>query len=188
MFFSFLPGDPPEWKMILSKNGITVYNKPVGKKGLNATKSVTIFKAPIQKVVKTIKDVKLHPLLIDHCLQTEVIKETGDSVVLFYEQYDMPWPAQDRDIVVQTKVNHVSPNKTYIQSKVIHSTFKQSSEFIRITEFDAEWKIIALDENRTYIEYVALVNPEGDLPLWIVNLFLGQVPYNSMQQLHRYFD
>jgi len=189
VFSPFLQLQQNDWHLAKQKDGITVYTKAVDQSGLKSTKVVSLFEISRKRFLKEIINVELHDELIDNCQNVALIKNSGDSLIVFYEQFDLPWPAGDRDVVVQMKVKaNTKPNESEVESLALSNVFEPKKSFIRIKNFKANWKIIELSPNKIYVEYIATLHPEGTVPLWVVNLFLADVPHNSFKKLKKHLD
>jgi len=60
-------------------------------------------------------------------------------------------------------------------------------KFVRITEHYDITTIIPIEENRVKVVMQGYTDPGGNIPTWIVNMFIADGPYESMLALKKIF-
>ena len=56
-------------------------------------------------------------------------------------------------------------------------------DFIRLKTAKGSWEITPLKDNKTQIKYQVMADPEGSLPPMIINMFIVDGPYTTLQNL-----
>jgi len=54
---------------------------------------------------------------------------------------------------------------------------------VRVQKNRTTWAIKPIAKNKNKCEYFLLLDPAGDVPAWIINLFISEGPYNSLVKL-----
>lgn len=54
---------------------------------------------------------------------------------------------------------------------------------VRLSHFIANWRIKILNDQKMHIQYIVEVDPGGDLPAWINNMFIVTGPYKTFMNL-----
>ena len=49
-----------------------------------------------------------------------------------------------------------------------------------------KWEVETVDDKNVLVSYQFLADPEGSLPSWIINMFLVDDPFKTMQNLREY--
>ena len=71
-----------------------------------------------------------------------------------YEYYDVPWPATDRDIILQTLI-HYDSNKNAILIKQAGKPgyLPEKNNMVRVPEYHGLWKLIVQSNGTIYYEF-----------------------------------
>ena len=56
---------------------------------------------------------------------------------------------------------------------------------VRVKNGKATWYFITLPNGKTKGEYELFFDPEGNIPSWIINLFITEGPYVTMVNMQR---
>ena len=91
-----------------------------------------------------------------------------------------PWPIDNRDFVVNVKVQQDAKTKVVTQVSTNMPTFiKKKDGHVRITQFQALWTLTPMKNGIVNCEYQLLVNPGGNIPAWLVNLAAVDGPFET---------
>ncbi len=176
------------WKLQLNKNNIQVYTAKPANASVNAVKAHTVFSVDPNKVLSFLISPTMHVKNLPNCKSSTLLKNMGDTNYYFHQQYDLPWPVADREVVYLFKVKHLPNNCIAITSQSMHNYIPPNKGYIRITQFEAQWKLTTLPLTKTDAHYMALANPAGSIPAWFLNLFMVDGPYTSFKLMHEYFN
>lgn len=104
----------------------------------------------------------------------------------YYVTFDFPFPFDDRDLMVHSQHWIDSTDGVYHSiSKAEKDTVLVSDGFVRINEFESTWDISPRPNGELFIDYKALSNPGGDIPTWLVNLFIAKGPLETMKRFRQ---
>jgi hypothetical protein len=176
------------WTKKLDKNNIQVYTAKPPKAAVNAVKAHTVFNTSPDKVLAFLLSPAMHTKNLPNCKFSTLLKNNGDTAYYFHQQYDLPWPVMDREVVYLFKVKRHANKNISISSEVMADLIPRNKNYIRITEFAAQWQLNIVSANKTDALYMALANPAGSIPAWFLNMFLVDGPYQSFKSMHDYFN
>jgi hypothetical protein len=176
-----------KWEQKLNKKNIEIYSAKMPKAGLNAVKAHSTFKVSGNDIVNYLLSTERQIKDIPNCVYSKILKQEGDSVFIFYQKYDLPWPISDRDIVYKVVITKTA-SSIIVNSEVIPNYLPINPHFIRVKELVAHWDLTNKPGNITDACYMVIANPAGSIPAWFLNLFLVDGPYNSFKLMHAHFD
>ena len=188
IFISFLlPWSPVfaqenQWELKKDEDGITVYTRSVENSNINEFKASTKISTSVETIFNIILDVKNYPDWIEDVNYAEKIYQ-HDSQIGMYYQLAMPWPVKDRDITLVSKFKKLADNSTHFQLSYSSELKDENDDFIRITEINGEWLITPINEGNCEVSYRFLADPRGSLPAWVVNIFIVDGPFKTLQNL-----
>jgi hypothetical protein len=175
-----------DWKQVKDKNGIQVYRSGSDDSRLKMFKGVTIM--PLENIfaflalMEDYEDTSwLH--MVTHI---EAVGETTESTRKVYTQTSLPWPVKDRDVFTDVVI-------TQSEDYGLHLVYQQSdnpgvvnADYIRIKEAFGYFSVVPIAGTRDVIvTYSAMLDPEGFVPLWAVNIIAGDVAYFTMDRMRK---
>lgn len=174
------------WTLQKSKDSIDVYTQLTPDSKYKSIKVITTFQSTLPTIVGLITDVDSYSKWINNCTQSKLLKSAGDSTIIFYENYYLPWPASDRDMIVHLKIKY-NDTKTSVTltSRGDADYIPGKDGAVRIPEFEGSWKLSLQPNGKIFGEYMAMINPGGYIPAWLVNMFLTNGPYDSIVNMKK---
>ena len=174
-----------DWQLKKEADGITVYTRSVKDTDINEFKASTQLDSSQETIFKIILDVENYPKWIEDISYAEKIYHRYSQIGMYY-QLGMPWPIKDRDITLVSKYKKLADNSTLFELSYNSELKAVDDDFIRIKEISGEWHIKPLSKNSCEVTYRFLADPEGALPAWVVNIFIVDGPFKTMQNLEQY--
>lgn len=140
--------------------------------------------ARISQIAGVLMDVKDH---VRWAYQTKVaylIKQESPEVLYYYTEIKVPWPFENRDLVVRMDLSQDSGSRVLtVHADVVGGLVPLHKGIVRVPFSRAVWTISPLDSTRIHVRYEVQINPGGSVPAWLVNLFAANGPYDSFQKL-----
>ncbi|MDH5366951.1 MAG: START domain-containing protein [Cyclobacteriaceae bacterium] len=109
-----------------------------------------------------------------------VLKTINEKELIYYCEVDAPWPIAHRDLIFRFKMSQDST------TKVLTVTLKQLPEYIpvkkdivRVPKAESILTVTPLSESKVKVNYTIHVDPGGEVPAFIVNLFAVQGPWQT---------
>jgi ribosome-associated toxin RatA of RatAB toxin-antitoxin module len=171
------------WELRKNKNGIKVYTRKIKNSNLVEFKAITTLNTSLQKAIKIIDDVASYPEWMANLQQSKTIKKISDTERYDYYEIIVPWPFENRDMLVSVK-------SLFPQNNIIHLELINHPEYIpvqqnkvRIEKAKGSWNILSIDERTTKITYQLYSDPGGNIPAWIINLLIVDGPYETLMNL-----
>ena len=165
------------WTLRKEKNGIQVYTKKRTESNIYMYRVKTKINAPVQKVYEQVIDFRENLKYMELVDSLSFLNHREDISYINYMRFDMPWPVTNREMVMEMDV-HRHKDSIHLVSNDLPGYVEQNTNYIQVEDFSEEW-FIKYDENEkiTHITIQGWVNPGGDIPAWIVNLFSVRTPF-----------
>jgi ribosome-associated toxin RatA of RatAB toxin-antitoxin module len=172
------------WKLRKSKNGIEVYTRKVKNSNLIEFRATTTLHASLLKARKIIDDVESYPVWMANLGKSRTIKKISNTERYDYFEIKVPWPFENRDMVLQVK-------SLFPKNNIIHIELMNSPDYIpvkqnrvRIREAKGSWHFLSIEKNKTKVTYQLYNNPGGNIPTWVIDLLIVEGPYQTLMNFH----
>jgi hypothetical protein len=173
--FSGVWADDTGWKKIGASKGIVGYTRPSPKSSVDEMKGVGIIDAPVSVVEALIRDVPAGTEYLYKCKESSIVnipefKSTTDTKY-FYNVTSMPYPVSDRDVVAKGSWSiDKSTGTVYLHAEGIKSDYNMDKKRVRMPIVVADYILVPKGPDKTEVTYIALGDPGGNLPSFVVNL------------------
>lgn len=172
------------WKFHSEKEGIKVYTSEVAGSKIKALKVECNFQATLPHLVAVLMDVKNATEWVYKTKSVTLLKQVSPSELYYHSEVSMPWPIANRDFVAHLTVTQNPETKVVtIDGPVVPGYVAKKKDVIRIEKSTGKWLLIPINDHETKIEYTLQVDPGGDIPAWLVNLFASEGPVQSFKGL-----
>lgn len=164
------------WKKIGESNGIVGYTRPTPKSSIDEIKAVGIVDAPVAVVEAVLRDFPAQKEYMYLCKQSYVITDSPDlknttDLLYSYNLTDMPMPVKDRDAVARVVFTiDKATDILYIHGEGIKNSYNLNKGNIRMPLVTLDYTLVPKGPDKTEMTYLALADPGGNLPSFIVNM------------------
>jgi ribosome-associated toxin RatA of RatAB toxin-antitoxin module len=174
-----------EWELKKAADGITVYTRSVENSNIKEFKASTKLNSSTETIFKIILDVENYPKWIADIDYAERVYQRENEIGMYY-QLGLPWPIKDRDVTLVSKYETLPDNSILFQLSNNSDLKGEDTDFIRIKEIKGQWLIKYLDKENCQVAYQFMADPEGFLPAWVVNIFIVDGPFKTLENLDKY--
>lgn len=172
------------WKLQGEKDGIKSYTREVPNSKIKAIKLETTFQAPLNQLVGVLLDIKSSPEWAYKTRSATVLKQVSPTEVYYYTELSMPWPVANRDFVGHLIASQNPDTKVVtIDGPVVPDYVPKKKDLVRIEKSVGKWVLTPLNDRETKVEYILQVDPGGNAPAWLVNMFASEGPTQSLKNL-----
>ena len=172
------------WKLSTDKEGIKVYTSLVPGSKIKAIKVVSTLDATPSELVAMVMDIKNSPAWVYHTKSAALIKQVSPSELYYYSEVNLPWPVANRDFVAHLMVTQNPDTKVVtIAGPVVPGLVPEKKGIVRIERSNGKWTITPTGNGQINVEYSIFVDPGGDLPSWLVNMFATEGPLQIFRNL-----
>jgi len=171
-------------KLSIHKNNIKVWTYPQQSSPVFLYKAETTFNVPLEKAAALILDVDHAVKWVPYVGSVKVLsRDDQKGEFLLYMVLDFPFPLKDRDLVVQGKMSKDAQGIISIQNKAIKKGYLLNKNYVRLNQYEGDWSFQKLGPQKVKVSTYGYANPEGSIPLSVVNMFVQQQPYQMLQKM-----
>ena len=173
-----------DWTFLYKKDGIEVFTDD----GMPPTyRAEGVLDVDIVDIIAVFSDVPRRTEWVRYLGESRVITENHVDKVWVYSRYRLPWPANDRDSLIETR--YTKDFKTG-ELTVRFNTIEVNGEpprkgIVRVPKADGTLSLKVLGPGKTFVRYEVNLDQGGWLPLWICNHFIRDAPLQMLQAMRR---
>ncbi len=119
-----------------------------------------------------------------------MIAGNQEQHVWIYSRYHLPWPAEDRDSIIESTINtdYGLGEVTIAFRSVTDARVPSINDVVRVPTADGHVFLKNIAKDRVFIRYEVKMDPGGWLPEWVSNQFTKNVPINTLTALKAQVD
>ncbi len=170
-----------DWKLAKDKNGIKVYTRTQTGSKNKEFKAYTTVNAPIAKVEAKLGDVDNFDEWMNDVINPRQVKKVSNNEYYNYIELKVPFPFDNRDMVLHVKKSNVNGVITLDQTSAPTEEEAKKGK-VRMTVASGKW-ILTPEGNTTKIEYTFSADPAGSIPTWVVNMFVVDGPVTTLSNM-----
>ena len=189
-FCILLPGRAmsQNWEVVANEDGIQTWQAEVPGTSVFLVRAKATINQPISKVFTVINanDIALKKRWIDMLIDVKFI-DNGAGNHREYHDYDFPWPANNRDLVLEFKSELKPENRSVIvkiDSIQLPNFPEEQSTGVR-GEAHFNYTLTHLGPGKTGLDVEVWADPRGYLPKFMVNMVNRQWPLKTLRNLER---
>lgn len=176
-----------KWEVVEREAGITVSQRwPEGYE-LPIIKGVGVVDANIYEILAVMADIDRMCEWLHSCKQARLIEQKGAFDRITYNRFDLPWPLDDRDAVLQSRIT-VEQKKEFILIKywdLKNSSVKPVEDVVRVPQMKGFYMLEKLGDDKTRVTYQGEARPGGLVPDWVVAQSGRNIPLESIKKLRQ---
>ncbi len=179
--------DEDGWKLAKLKDGIEIYTRSVESSKIKEYKVITTITAEPKKLVEILMDVDSYTNWMAFVKETYLIDMPSKEEFYVYTEVKVPWPFKNRDDITKSVVSYDSLTGSYTVDIYLEPEYLPEKEgIVRMYEGGGLWRFTPLGDGETEAFHRFRADPGGNIPAWIVNMFLVDGPYKTMLGLKRF--
>jgi hypothetical protein len=173
-----------EWKLEKDEDEIKVYLREVKGSEIKEFKGVTTIKASMDTLLAIVKDTDNFDKWIHQCTEPKVLKAVNFHDTYTRQLNDLPWPVDDRELVMFTAISKdSSKEEIYISLEAKPNYIPKNEDYVRVTKLKGFYLFKALSNKVTEVTWQQHTDPGGSLPAWLINTLVVDIPFNSLEAL-----
>jgi len=170
------------WVFKNEKEGVKVYYRKTS--DVYELKLITSLKVSLSGLVTLLSEVENYPKWGYKVTESRELKKISAQETYYYSRLDFPWPLDDRDIVVHSKmVQDPVTRRVTATSKAMPDYLASNKGVVRMRNAHTTWTLLPGPGGWTYVEYYIYSDPGGSLPDWLVNMALDVGPRETIKNI-----
>ncbi len=173
------------WIFKNEKEGVKVYYRKTS--DVYELKLVTSLKAPLSGLALLLSEVENYPKWGYKVLDSKELKRVSDTETYYYSKLDFPWPLDDRDIIVHSKMEQDPITRRITATSISNPDYLPGNKgVVRMRNAHTTWTLLPGPGGWTYVEYYIYSDPGGSLPDWLVNMALDVGPRETIKSIRNF--
>jgi len=185
LFFSRITSGQEEgdWKLRKQKNGIDVYSKDADGSAFESFRAKTTFSCSIETFVAALQDLEAMPEWGYNVRNIKVLKEEADTLQIYYSEATAPFPFSNRDGIYQNCYRWNKEKQTLkVEITLLPDYLPVNDGLVRV-KGEGYWQVKVCEDGKLDVVFQMQVDPGGNIPAWLANLFTDETPYKSLFKL-----
>lgn len=172
------------WELRTENDGIKVYTKIFPDSKFKAIRVDMDLRATLSQIVALLMDVNEGTQWVYATKSAVLLKQISPNELVYYSEVRLPWPLANRDFIAQLKATQDTKTKIVtIDGPVVPDYVPVKDGIVRVTRSMGKWIITPVGPRHVKLVYTLRMDPGGDLPAWLFNLFVTKGPTESFKKL-----
>jgi hypothetical protein len=183
-FVNFCYGQS-DWELKKEKDGIKVYLRDIEGSDIQEYKAEAVLEGKVSAFIAVMKDVNNYPELYDHTKEVKLIEE-NDTSHIHYLVTNTPWPVKDRDAVyLNTYKQFYDTKLVRVDISAVKGYMDKTDDYVRMEKAEGYWLFYQIDPDKVEVTYQMHAEPGGNIPTWVINMFLVDTPIEDIKMLQK---
>lgn len=184
LFCNYTSFSQINWELTKDKNGIKVYTATEGSSKYKSIKVEAVLTGTLQKLVKILRNVENNKAWVYSTKQAYILKEINANELFYYSETALPWPVNNRDIPVRMRLSlNTADNTLKVTASGEPNAYPVQKGIVRVQFFKSSWDVKYDGKNKISILYFLKMDPSGNVPSQVTNMFITKGPYETFENL-----
>lgn len=173
-----------EWVFLYEEDGIRVHRLDTP---LPTFKAEGRLEANLYELLAIMADVERRIEWVANLSDIKVIEGDPEAKVLVYNRFALPWPASDRDSVIEgtTTIDYQKREVEVAFVAVAHTSRPEVPGVVRITNLQGTTNLKYVDDTHVDVIQQATIDTGGNIPLWVAKMFAEDQPINTIRAMKK---
>lgn len=172
------------WVFKNEKDGVKVYYKKTS--DVHEIKLVTSVKSSLSGIIQLFNEVEHYGEWGYKISEAKLLKRVNDREFYYYSKLDFPWPLNDRDLILHTKVYQDSTTRRVTSKSYSKPDYlPETGDAVRIKTTTTQWTLVPGTGGWVYVEYYINSDPGGSIPDWLVNMAIDVGPRETIKNMRK---
>jgi len=187
LFFAFTQQDVKvtKWEAVQKKDGIKVFVRDNSLSPIKEVRAETEIKASLSSLVYLLKHVEKQTEWAYATSVARVHKQYSNFHWVTYTRTHPPWPVDDRDCVGDVIMKQLKDSTIVLKTIGVDSMIKHQKDVVRLPMMKNIWVLTPIDANTTKVRFQILLDLGGNVPSWVVNIFVEDGPFSTLDNFRK---
>ncbi|MCF6170691.1 MAG: START domain-containing protein [Bacteroidales bacterium] len=177
------------WVLKKDKNNIKVFTRQTAEGKMKEFRIIALLKASMTQLVATLEDVEAYPQWMSDVKSTKILRQFNPNEKYYYIEIDAPWPISNRDNIIhfQLQADTIGQVVT-IKVEGMPDYIPEKKDIVRIPHSGGTWELRPKENGETEVISLYATDPGGNLPDWVINMFIVDRCYRSLINLKEFVE
>ena len=181
-FLSLQAQGNDSWSLRKDKEGVKVYYRQTT--DVYEIKLATSLKIPLSGLIQLFAEVDNYPKWGYKVMESRLLQKISDTEMYYYSRLDFPWPMNDRDLIMHTKLTQDPTTRRVIAtSEAVPDYLPVVKDVERMRTAHTQWTLAPGAGGWVYVEYYIYSHPSGSIPDWLVNMAIDVGPRETIKSI-----
>ena len=181
-----IPASAQEWELSRDQENIKVYKGKSESSKFKIIKVEAELNGSLKGLIDILMDVSNNKNWVYHTKESHLVRKINENELLYYAETYLPWPFSNRDMVIRMHFELDSSNNILkVKATGEPDAIGNVQGKIRIPKFNGSWMVTYNGVNKIKIIYLLEVDPGGNVPASISNLFVTRGPFETFHNLSK---
>ncbi len=172
-----------DWKLAKDKDGIKVYTAPSHSSKFKAIKVECDMKGTFDKFISVLQDIPKQTEWVYATKKAYLVKKVSDDELYYYAETAIPWPVTNRDAAIKLESEkNTEKNTLVVTQTAVSGIVPKQKDIVRVASLEGRYEVSMADK-KLHVVYYLNIDPAGDMPAWIMNIFSTKGPYETFKAL-----
>ena len=172
------------WALKTDREGIKVYTRAMPSSKIKAIKIECMLHTTLSQLAVAIFDINTAKQWVYSTKSCTLLKQVSPAELYYYSEISVPWPASNRDFVAHLKLYQDTATKVLtVDAENVAGFMPVKPDVVRVLQSVGKWVAAPAGANLVKVEYTLFADPGGNIPSWLVNMFITKGPLESFRKL-----
>jgi hypothetical protein len=172
------------WEFKGEKDGVKIFHQKTP--GLLHIKLTTSVKVPLAGIAALFADVDNYKTWGYKISESRLLRRVSETELWYYAKYDFPWPLDDRDIILHSKMEQDPVTRRIRITNTPYPSYLPENKGVgRIKNTTTKWLFIPGDGGWVYIEQQIATDSAEGVPDWLVKLTADTGPRETAKSIRK---
>ena len=119
-------------------------------------------------------------------IEPSLLDKISDTEIYYYSEVEAPWPVDNRDFIFHLQMSQDSITKILkVELTEMPDYIPHKEGIVRVPEGHAVLKVTPIDKANVHVSYIIDLNPGGDIPAWVANMFAAKAPWQTYNEFRK---
>lgn len=179
---------PYQWQLAKQdhQHNIKIFTSKVEHSNLDAFRGEMLIKEKLWRLLALLNDTAQAPKWIHNCENMRLLEQKNSHQAIYYSVTRAPWPLLNRDAVslVRTEIEPHSGIVT-LTMQAVNNVISKQKKHVRIPMLKGFWRFVPMPKQTIKVIYQMHADPGGDIPAWVANALVVDIPYNTLKNMRK---
>jgi hypothetical protein len=172
------------WTVDKKKDGITLSSRKSATSAFNDIHVELDVPGNLEQLAAILMDIPKYTTWAYATKKATLIKTLGPGKVIYYSEYEVPWPATNRYFYAsfELKIDTVTQTMKVTASN-LPGYKPEVPDLVPVPYSKGTWNVKKINPKFIHIDYTLELNPGGSLPAWVINLFTTKGPMLTFENI-----
>ncbi|TDX01527.1 START domain-containing protein [Dinghuibacter silviterrae] len=175
-----------DWVLHDQHEGISIYTRTFPDSKFKAIRVKCRVNTTLSRLVAVILDVNTARQWVYGTKSAVLLRQVSPSELFYYSVIELPWPVNNRDFIAHLTVSQDPQTSVVtIDGPTLPTYMPPKQGIVRVPTGEGHWVLTPLGGGVVAIDYILRTDPGGNLPAWLVNLFVTKGPLQTFAALQK---